>query len=87
MEIGYKHPLWYLYLRQGAFMVDDWDDRIYVYERDAPGNFNVPALYGRGFWTSMYLSWKFAGWGRLYLIGIYKKPGNAELKLQCALHF
>ena len=87
MEAGYTGTSLSAYARLGCYMVDNWDDRIYVYERDAPGNFNVPALYGRGFWTSMYLSWKFAGWGRLYLSGIYKKPGNAELKLQCALHF
>lgn len=37
--------------RAGLFKVDNWDDRIYVYERDLPGCFTVPALYGRG-WNS-----------------------------------
>ena len=83
------------YLRQGIFCIDNWDDRIYVYERDAPGNFNVPAYYGRGIWTSGYLSWRFARWGSLYarasyvaypMMGEKKKPGKAELKLQCVLH-
>ena len=83
------------YLRQGIFRIDNWDDRIYVYERDAPGNFNVPAYYGRGIWTSGYLSWRFAQWGSIYARGSYvaypmmgekKKPGKAELKLQCVLH-
>ena len=83
------------YLRQGIFRIDNWDDRIYVYERDAPGNFNVPAYYGRGIWTSGYLSWRFARWGSLYARCSYvvypmmekkKKPGKAELKLQCVLH-
>lgn len=37
-----------LYTRFSLFKVDEWDDRIYVYERDAPGSFNVPAYYGRG---------------------------------------
>ena len=85
-----------IYLRQGIFRINNWDDRIYVYERDAPGNFNVPAYYGRGIWTSGYVSWKFTWWGSLYLRSSYivypmmrekKKPGKAELKLQCVLHF
>ena len=87
LEGGYVRPSVSVYSRLGVYMVDNWDDRIYVYERDAPGNFNVPALYGRGFWTSVYVSWKPAKWGRVYLCGIYKKPGNAELKLNLALHF
>ena len=86
-EAGYTGKMLTVYGRFGLFLVDKWDDRIYVYERDAPGSFNVPALYGRGFWTSLYASCRFARWGRLYLSGIYKKPGNAELKLQCVLHF
>jgi hypothetical protein len=69
------------------FAVDNWDDRIYVYERDAPGSFNVPAFYGRGLWTSVYLSWKYSRSGSLSLRGIYKKPGNAELKIQLGLRF
>lgn len=84
-----------LYLRQGFFGIDNWDDRIYVYERDAPGNFNVPAFYGRGLWSSVYVSWKFARCGSLYVRASYtsyafmrqnKKPGKAELKLQFLLH-
>ena len=80
-------------LRLGLFKVDDWDDRIYVYERDAPGNFNVPAYYGRGLWTSAFLSFKYERWLRIYLRASYisyllmppeiRKPGRAELKLQC----
>ncbi len=84
-------------LRQGIFLIDDWEDRIYVYERDAPGSFNVPAMYGRGIWTSTALSWKFSRWGRLYLrssLTTYpfmaaenKKPGKAELKFQLQVSF
>ena len=75
------------YLRLGLFRIDNWDDRIYVYERDAPGSFNVPAYYGRGMWTAGYVSWRFAKWGSLYARVAYKKPGKAELKLQSILHF
>ena len=41
-------------LRGGLFKVDHWDDRIYVYEHDAPGAFTVPARYGRGWAASCY---------------------------------
>lgn len=80
------------HLRQGFFIVDNWDDRIYVYERDAPGSFNVPAMYGRGLWTSLMLSWSIVPAVRFYLRASCtsypfmsyekKKPGRAELKLQ-----
>ena len=83
------------YLKQGVFIVEEWDDRIYSYERDAPGNYNVPAFYGRGLWTSATLAWRFARWGKLYARGSLttypfmkeEKPGKAELKLQCMLSF
>ena len=85
MEGGYKREELSAYLRFGLFAVDDWEDRIYVYERDAPGSFNVPAYYGRGFWTAATLSWKAARWCKLYLRASIKKPGKAELKFQCVL--
>ena len=79
------------------FCVDDWDDRIYVYERDAPGSFNVPAMYGRGVWGSVVMSWKVSRALKVYLRGGYKsyvfmveekkKPGKAELKLHAVLKF
>lgn len=89
VEGAYVEEASALYLRTGLFMADDWDDRIYAYERDAPGSFNVPAYYGRGFWASMMFRWKFARWGRVYVRASMlsyafmkeKKPGRAELKL------
>ena len=48
LEGGRKTDKWYVYSRGTLFFVDYWDDRIYSYERDAPGNFTVPAYYGRG---------------------------------------
>ena len=91
-EGGYKSDTFSVYLKQLFFFVDNWDDRIYSYERDAPGNFSVPAFYGRGMNTSMMSSWRFSRWGRVYLKGsmtLYpfmspqkKKPGKAELKIQ-----
>ena len=84
-------------LRMGAFMIDDWEDRIYVYERDAPGSFNVPAYYGRGMWWACYMSWKYALWGQIcirasvidymFMIQEKRKPGHAELKVQSLFKF
>ncbi len=97
IEGGYKNDRLSVYLRQLFFVVDDWDDRIYAYERDAPGSFSVPAFYGRGMNTALSVSWKFSGWGKLYFKGVMtsypfmsaekKKPGKAELKLQFVLSF
>ena len=100
--LGYAEISWKnnsrlkVYLRQGIFKVDNWDDRIYVYERDAPGSFNVPAFYGRGVWTSAYMSWRATYKTSLYVRFNYtdypfmsenKKPGKAELKFQYVLQF
>lgn len=94
IEGGYKESIYSCYLRCGVFKADNWDDRIYVYERDAPGNFSVPAYYGRGFWSALSAGVKFSGWGRLYLRAALtgypwlspgsekKKPGKSELKIQ-----
>lgn len=86
-----------LHMRQGLFHVDDWDDRIYVYEHDAPGSFNVPAMYGRGLWTSLAAGLKVSYRLRIYARAAYtgypfveaekKKPSKAELKLQLQCRF
>ena len=75
--------------RTGWFHADRWEDRIYVYERDIPGSFNVPAFYGQGYWLSILASSKISKRGSLSLRGSLtgypfeekKKPGKAELKL------
>lgn len=83
------------YLRQGFFLVDDWDDRIYVYERNAPGSFSVPAFYGRGLWTAFYASYAFLPSCRLYMRIAYtgypfmpvedRKDSRFEAALQLAV--
>lgn len=97
LEEGFKDERFNLYARQTIFKVDEWDDRIYVYERDAPGSFNVPALYGRGWSASLVASTKIASLLRLYARASYtgyhlmpaekRKPGKAELKLQMVFRF
>ncbi len=59
-------------LRAGIFSVDDWAGRLYVYEHDIPGRFNVPAMYGRGVWGSLFINWKFCRKGSLSARLAYK---------------
>lgn len=95
LEGGYVAEKISLYLRQGFFLIDDWDDRIYVYERDAPGSFTSPAMYGRGLWTAMTTSVKLTNLLKFYVRASFigypfmekKKPGKAELKLQLQYRF
>ena len=58
LEGGYKDSVWAGYLRLSAFWIDNWNDRIYCYERDAPGTFSVPAYSGRGGAIALMGSWK-----------------------------
>lgn len=58
-EEGYEWHKGAVFLRGTLFRADSWDDRIYVYERDAPGSFNVPAYYGRGYSVSVAARLKF----------------------------
>lgn len=66
-SLTYRHPSFSLAARLGLFHADNWTDRLYCYERDAPGNFNVPALYGRGMWISCYMALKLPAGLSLYL--------------------
>lgn len=81
-----------VYARFTLFCVDNWDDRIYVYERDAPGAFNVPAYYGRGYAFSIAAALKRrhrtthlrASWIS-YPWNLSEKSGRFELKAQIQL--
>ena len=57
-EPGYVSDRLSLYARATLFASDNWDQRIYIYERDAPGNFNMKAYYGRGWAASAVAGWK-----------------------------
>lgn len=89
-EAGRRTDRFSLWLRGGIFKVDDWDDRIYVYERDAPGSFTVPARYGRGWNASLYAAWQPSRhqglWLRLetvqYPWNLSPKPGRLDARLQ-----
>ena len=97
-EPGYKvesdNLKWSFYLRGTAFVVDKWEDRLYIYERDIQGAFSVPAYYGRGCSLSAVTSLKvrrFTFGARAYATAYpgmaEKKPGKTGLKLQCMVTF
>ena len=89
-EAGFRTDALKVWLRGGIFKVDEWDDRIYVYERDAPGSFTVPARYGRGWNASLYAAWKLHArhniWLRIetveYPWNLSPKEGRVEARLQ-----
>ena len=58
LEGGYKGGILSAYLRVTGFYIDSWNDRIYCYERDAPGTFSVPAYSGRGAALSLVSGYK-----------------------------
>ncbi|MCQ2149070.1 MAG: helix-hairpin-helix domain-containing protein [Bacteroidales bacterium] len=72
-----------------GFIADNWDDRIYVYERDAPGNFSVPSYYGRGISGCLYAVWKTGRssiYARLSGIAYFNgKPARADIRVQYSL--
>lgn len=88
-EGGLTREAWSAYLRCTLFRADAWADRLYCYERDAPGNFSVSAYYGRGVALAATGGWKFTLGrfrvklhGRAYVLWRKEKPGDAGLKGQ-----
>ena len=92
LEGGWKPPGGAGWIRLTAHSTAGWQSRIYVYERDAPGNFTAPAYYGTGLSLMGLAQWKW-NWRKtrfkLYLRGSYRwqkeKPGQAGLKVQLAV--
>ena len=101
LEGGRKTDRLSAYLRGTIFIVDNWDDRIYSYERDAPGNFTVPAYYGRGWSLSAVAGCKIVIDKRAYkVLKLYfraatleysfmkeRKPSVSEVKIQAVMTF
>ena len=88
-EVGVRGERGAAYFRGTLFLAEKWADRLYSYERDAPGNFSVPAYYGHGFALSLYGGWKVRWMGsrwRFYLRSEWKrtkeKPGTPGLRFQ-----
>lgn len=99
LEGGRKTDRFSAYLRGTIFIADTWDDRIYSYERDAPGNFSVPAYYGRGWSLSAVAGCKFR-FGKGKTLKLYfrasavaysfmkePKPSVTEAKIQAVMAF
>lgn len=99
LEGGRKTDRFSAYLRGTIFIADNWDDRIYSYERDAPGNFTVPAYYGRGWSLSAVAGCKFR-FGKGKTLKLYfrasavaysfmkePKPSVSEAKIQAVMAF
>jgi len=84
-EFGVKPSKFAFYLRGTGFKVDNWADRIYCYERDAPGGFNVPAYYGRGFRVSFNGSVKLKH-SRFHLVLSYLDSTRSR-KFECKLQY
>lgn len=57
-EGGNKSSKTAVYIRLTGFSVSAWAARIYCYEREAPGNFSVPAYNGLGLAPSLVASYK-----------------------------
>lgn len=98
METSFEGNLAKACLQCGAFAVDNWDDRIYVYRHDTPQSFNIPAYYGRGYWMAAYCRMTAGKYVKLYLTVDYTsypwaRQGDthtrpsAGAKLQCTVGF
>lgn len=84
---GLSRPDLSLYVRAGVCHTGGWADRIYVYERDAPGNFNVPAMYGDQWWLSFYGYLKIARVVKLALRVSTTNLEKCDGRLQLSLSF
>lgn len=84
IECGYRSLTgkWEASLRGTIFHIDDWENRIYSYERDLPQTFSVPALYGRGASFYCLLRYKPLKWLDLIL-----KVSEKIAKMQVNLTF
>jgi hypothetical protein len=80
LEGGRKNDSLAVWLRACVYFIGHWDNRIYCYERDAPGNFSVPAYYGNGFVLSALSSYKWV-WKRSRLRAWLRLSTYPEAKL------
>lgn len=99
LEQGFDNTKWRLYVRETLFWTDGWADRIYAYERDAPGGFSVPAFYGHGmkigllagrklrFFRKVRLSLYARSAIQIYPFPGYRKAAQTEGKVQAQLTF
>ena len=94
LEGGYKNETLSSYLRFTAFSIPEWADRIYTYERDAPGTFSVPAYSGKGISASLVAGYKLrlgrvtlkANLRGAYMLRVGRESTTTlNFQLQCSL--
>ncbi len=56
-ELGYTPGPFQIWFRSTVYSTSSWASRIYVYERDIPGSFSVPACYSSGRSLSLLASY------------------------------
>jgi len=92
-EGGLRTDSFSAFLRLTGVHIRTWADRIWCYERDAPGNFSVPAYAGTGGGVSFCGGWKHRFRPRTTLKcylraeGLWRKekPGKTGLRMQVML--
>jgi len=72
-QAGYSSDKLGIFLSGCIYNVPHWDDRIYAWQRDLPGSFNVPAFYGKGWSAALVARYKKT---------LYLRVSNKEIKLQ-----
>lgn len=93
-EESVRLPWGNIYLQEGWYSVQSWDDRLYLYEHSAPGSFSVPARYGEGWFVSLFTSLNPVRSLKIYLGAGYKdyvyrsvRHRNLEVRLQIGWTF
>ncbi|MBS1542067.1 MAG: hypothetical protein JST14_00400, partial [Bacteroidetes bacterium] len=59
-DLGYQHRKWSLGLRFALFDTDDYDNRLYFYEKDVWLGYSFPAYDGKGIRRYAVFSWKIS---------------------------
>lgn len=81
LQSGYKTDKFSVNLTLTYYNVPNWEDRIYAYNQDIPGSFNIPAYNGRGLSASLYSALHLGSRHSLYLRLEYGTR-TTEAKLQ-----
>lgn len=93
-ELGYAPGEFQIWFRSMAYYTSSWASRIYVYERDVPGSFSVPACYGSGRSVSIMAShtltlrrFRMKNALRAFVTEQKKSGTKAGLKFQTTIEF
>lgn len=86
IQAGPKNERFELSLRLSYHDINYWEDRIYVYQQDAPGSFDIPAFYKKGLTASIYSAWHINSRHSLWL-RLSHMLNHKEVKLQYRIKF